>query len=229
MATDTALPESKQTRARRNNPPGAEDGAVISAVRTKPSWKYGFGAIALVIVGGLISLFLYMGVQHSTQIFVVNTNVTRGQTIQATELGVIDVAPNQHVTGFTQASDIVGKVATVDLPKGSLVTPSAIASKLPVPEGKALVGIPLKQSQLPSVPLRAGDRVVITPIAAASGSVQEHQSTPSDVTGTVATSSVVNPSTGLTVVNVYVSQSAASDVAGRAAAGLVTVYVDPEK
>jgi len=230
MATDTTLSPSKKSRSRRTPPPPAPAPTrsdVVAPVRTKRSWGYGFAAIAAIIVGGLITMFAYTSLQHTDEVFVVNTNVDRGATITSKELSVIQVAPNQHVAGFTQASAIVGKVATVDLPSGSLVTPSSISTALPIPAGKSLVGIALKKSQLPSVPLHPGDKVTIVPIAQQQGTVTANADVPSGVQATVATTDQVDPSSGLVVVNVYVSQSAAGDVAGRAAAGQVTIYVSP--
>lgn len=230
MATDTATPPTRKTRSRKTPPPPAPAAAqteLVDPVRTKRGWGYGFAAIAAIIVGGLLTMFVYIGLQHSDEVFVVNSTIDRGQTISATDLSVIQVAPNQRVAGFTQSADIVGKVATVDLPKGSLVTPASIATALPIPSGKSLVGIALKRSQLPSTPLHAGDKVTIVPIAQQQGAVGSGASTPSNVQAIVATTDQVDQSSGLVVVNVYVSQSAAGDVAGRAAAGQVTLYVNP--
>lgn len=238
MATDTVTRGSK-SRRRRPAPVaepqtipaglGSTEQAAVAPVRTRRSWGYGAGAVAAIIVGGLVGYFVYTGTQHTDEIWVVSQTVDRGETVTAQDLAVINVAHGQRTAGFTgpAAKDqIIGKVAIVDLPKGSMVTGQSIAKTLPVPDGKSMVGIALKTSQLPSVDLHAGDRVIITPIAAQAGTAGAAGKAPSDVDATVATDPKADASSGTVIVNVYVANSAASDVAGRAAAGEVTVYLD---
>jgi hypothetical protein len=244
MATDTVTRGTKNRRSRQNAAsaatpaaaapagapvpvPGAE--ASVAPVRTRRSWGYGAGALAAIIVGGLIGAFVYTGTQHTDEVWVVRSDVPRGQTITAQDLAVINVAHGQHTAGFTgpAAKDrIIGKIAIVDLPGGSLVTEKSIAATLPVPAGKSLVGIALKTSQVPSVPLHAGDKVVITPIAQQAGTISAGAQKAGDVDAIIATDPKPDSASGTVVVNVYVTASRASDVAGRAAGGQVTLYLD---
>lgn len=235
MATDTVTRGAKSRRRRAVEQPQPTPAAApsnrpapVAPVRTRRSWGYGAGAIAAIIVGGLIGAFVYTGTQHSDEVWVVNKAVVRGDAITAQDLAVIDVAHGQRTAGFTGVAakdQIIGKVATVDLPKGSLVTHDSIATKAPVPDGDALVGVALKTTQLPAAPLHAGDKVVIAPIAQQAGTLGAGKKV-DDISAVVASDPKPDTASGSVVVDVYVSASSASDVAGRAAAGEVTVYLD---
>lgn len=227
MAIDTTE-RAPQKNGRHPAPStaGAEPDDAVKPVRTRRPWGLGFAAFACVVAAGLGSMFLYGSLQHTERAFTVTATVQRGATLTAGDLAAVEVAPGQRLSALASPSQIIGKVATVTLPKGSLVTPSSVADALPIPKGQALVGVALKPSQIPSVPLNPGDSVEIVPIAAQQGSVPAGQEPPSPVKATVATAAAPNASTGLTVVNVYVPQSVAAGIAGRAAAGMVTLYVD---
>jgi len=205
-------------------PVRGEAGA-IAPVRTRRSWVYAAGAAALIIVGGVASVFIYSTSLHTQQVFVIAKSIDRGDTITKDDLTTIDVAAGQRTDGVAAAdsSSLIGKVATVDLPKGSLLTRSAVASALPVPDGQALVGLSLKPAQLPSQQLVAGDRIEIVPIAATDGAAAA-RSNSAPVQGTVSASRTSQAS-GTTVVDVYINARNAADVTSRAAAGQVAVYL----
>lgn len=204
-------------------------GETISPVRSKRSWVWAAGAIALIIAGGLGSVVIFSANSHTQEVFVVNGEIHRGDVIGKTDLGTLDIAEGQKTQGIpvSQASDVIGEVATVDLPKGSLVTSSAIASGLSVPEGKALVGLSLKPAQLPAQQLVAGDEVQIVAVAA-NATGQGNSDSSSAISGTVS-DTATDQSSGTTVVDVYVNATVAADLTSRAAAGAVAIYVVPVK
>lgn len=228
MNTETAQQVKRQPRSTSAAPtPNAHAaGSGVSPVRTRRPVGYLAAAIALVIVGGLVSVFFYTSSQSTQDVFVAARTIDRGEVIDPSDLSTIAVAAGQQVQGFTasEKAQVIGKVATVVVPRGGLVTPDSVANNLPVPEGLALVGLSLNPAQLPSVQLRAGDKVVLTPVAQQTG-VPAAVGADLDVAGTVVDNPTVTPTSGTTVVNVYVSQSVASDLAGRAAAGLVALYL----
>jgi hypothetical protein len=228
MVTELAPPTTSRALPKRNQAAqGPQSGSAVFPVRARRSWGYGAAAIAAIVVGGLLSAFLYSSTQHSEQVFVVATALDRGQTIAAQDLTTITITPGQRIDAFTpaQAGQLIGKTITAALPKGSLLTHGAVADRLPIPAGEAIVGVALKPSQMPSTPISAGSRIVITPIAGQNATVKSTQA--ADVPATVVDQLATNQSTGLVIVNVYIASRDASDVAGRAAAGLVTLYVEP--
>jgi hypothetical protein len=221
----TTVPARRVGGPERRRPVTTGAGDPVAPVRRRRSRGYAAAAVAAIAAGGLLSALLWQSLQHTTTVFVTSTSVEQGATITANELTTLQIAAGQPVTAFSpaQARDVVGKTAAVALPAGSLVTPAALRSEMTVPAGKALVGIALKSSQMPSVPLHPGDEVVLTPVANLNTTVTSK--TAGDVPAVVADSPTADTASGATVVNVDVATADASDLAGRAAAGTVALYL----
>ena len=225
MATTTSLAGRQRSRREAQGVESLQ--GVVEPVRSRRSWRYTAGAAAAILAGGLLSAALYSQGQRTETLFTLARTVQRGETITARDLTTITVTPGQRIDGYApaQAASLIGRVAAITLPAGSLVTRSAIARQLPIGEGRAVVGVAVKASQMPATGLSAGDRVVITPIAGQEGTVESTRAAPVDVAATVAAAPTTDPVTGLVVVDVTVPVAEASDVAGRAAAGQVAVYL----
>lgn len=198
----------------------------VSAVKrsTKP-WAI-FAAVALILAGGLGGYAVLSSSADVSQVFVMSEGVVRGDIIKQTDLTTIDVAAGQATAGFTidQADSVIGRTAAVDLPEGSLVTASSVTDQLEVPAGQALVGVALTSSQMPATKLVAGDQVRFVNVAGANA--------PIGSTGDSGVSAVVSDTrfdevANLTVVDVYVDEAVAGDLASRAANGSIVLYVVP--
>jgi flagella basal body P-ring formation protein FlgA len=198
----------------------------IAPVRSRRSRIWVAGAAALILVGGLLNVFLFTSAGHPTEVFVVTHNIPRGTALTTGDLASLALTSGQSSPAISTAlpSEVLGKVTTVDLPKGSLITPATIATTQPIPTGRALVGLSLKPAQLPAQSLVAGDHVEIVPIAAVA--TIDATVTTSTIPGIVS-DTVVDQRTGATVVDVYVSQTVAADLTSRAAAGTVAIYLTP--
>lgn len=198
----------------------------ITPVRTRRSRIWVAGAAALILVGGLLNVFLFTSAGHPDEVFVVTHNIPRGTTLSTGDLASVALASGQSSPAISTSSPskVLGKVTTVDLPKGSLITPASIAATQPIPAGRALVGLSLKPAQRPAQSLVAGDHVEIVPVTAnTNGDVSVTTST---IPGTVS-DTVVDQQSGTTIVDVYVSQTVAADLTSRAAAGAVAIYLTP--
>lgn len=197
--------------------------ATVRPVRARRSRLYLAGAIALIIAGGVGSGFLYVTASHTGQILVVSQDLHRGDVIAATDLTSISIGQGQATRGIPagDSAQVIGKVATVDLPIGSLVTGRSIADSLTIPDGQALVGLSLKPAQLPAQPLVAGDRVTIVPVATNGVPAPTSLRTESGV----VSDTVRDTASGTTIVDVYVSQTIAADLTTRAAEGAVAIYL----
>lgn len=226
MAVDTAAVR-RRPPARGVGPESSPVAGLVDPVRPRRSWRYTAGAIAAILAGGLLSVSIYTAAQHTEAVFVVASTVERGATFTAADLTTITVTPGQRIDGYTptEAGQVIGKVAAVTLPKGTLITHAAVVTQLPVPAGEAVVGIAVKPSQMPATALTAGDEIVVTPVASQNATVEQARSQPVDVHATVVAPPTTDPSTGLVVVDVTISTAEASDVAGRAAAGQVAIYL----
>ena len=200
------------------------DSRTVAPVRTRRSWVWIAGAAALILVGSLLNVFLFTSVGHPDDVFAVSHTIPRGTTLTAGDLTSIALVSGQSSPAISTSSpsEVIGKVTTVDLPKGSLITPASIAATQQIPTGRALVGLSLKSSQLPAEPLVAGNHIEIVPIATdTAGEVSVDTTT---IPGVVSDISVDQQS-DTTIVDVYVSQTVAADLTSRAAAGGVAIYL----
>jgi hypothetical protein len=180
--------------------------------------------IALALVGGLIT---YFGLTSNGQkpVLVVKTDIQRGAIINAGDLTTINIATDagNGAVSADKSSTVIGKTATVDLPKGSLVLSNNIGSGLGIKADTSVVGVALSSAQTPARPLQAGDRVRIirTPTQ---GATIDEKTVP--VPGTVD-STKFDTVKGLTVVDVVVAQNDAANVVAWSAAGNAGLILDP--
>ena len=181
--------------------------------------------VALVIIGGLATWYLTQAVNDTETVLTTSSSVSRGEEITADDLTTIEIAGGQNVEAFTaaQAQTVIGQVALVDLPAGSLVTPDNIGDTIAIENGQSIVGVALTTAQLPSYPLAAGDtvRIVETPVAQG----EPPATTPATFEAVVFTTRF-DEATSQTIVDLIVPESRAADIAARAATGRIALVVD---
>jgi hypothetical protein len=182
-------------------------------------------ALALMLVGALVSAWAYTSLGNTQEVLVARVDVARGQVITAEALKTarIGVDPSVSVVPATQAGQLVGQRAAVDLRAGQLVVPGAVTAEVYPQPGMSTVGLSLLAAQLPSEPLRVGDRVRVVSTPGAQGDV-----TPSTVEVFDGIVVAVSPrdANGATDVTVQVAASVAAELAARSATGKVAVVVD---
>ncbi|KTR75068.1 hypothetical protein NS234_16905 [Microbacterium oxydans] len=181
--------------------------------------------VALVIVGALGSWWYASSARVTTTVFVTSGGITRGETIESQDLTTLELDGRQNTDAYTveQSTDVIGKIATVDLPAGSLITPRVLGSTLAIEDGQSLVGFTLTGAQMPSYPLAAGDqvRIVDTPVAQGDPPADTPQTFPATVFSVVR-----DADNQQWVVNVIVPRAQAADLAARAATGRVALVLD---
>ena len=122
-------------------------------------------AVSAVAVFASVGLFahLYSSANHQTPVLVVTQTIQEGQQLTAADLGQAPVATGSGVTTIpvSDASQVLGKVASVTVMSGSLLTPGDVSSAPPIAAGYAVVGLALKQGQLPAAGLGPGDQVMV--------------------------------------------------------------------
>jgi len=131
-----------------------------------------------VLVGTLlVALFALVGAWfHSTATakvgyLAVRRDVARGQVIEQADLTVHELttdAPIRAARG-SEAGRIVGKVATIDLAIGTLISADLVADTSGIPTGSGVVGLDLAPGEYPTPSLRPGDRVRVVVLAAGGG------------------------------------------------------------
>lgn len=226
--TTTAPAESKR---RRGRPEAGVEGTPASRPAAAPPTKSRrrpaliLAGVALAIVGGLGSWWYASSIGNTVTVLVTSTAVTRGEQIETADLTTLEIAGGQASDAITAArsTEVVGQVATVDLPAGSLITSDNIGGGLTVESGQSIVGVALTAAQMPSHPLAAGDavRIVDTPIAQG----DPPQTTPQSYEATVFTSKY-DDATSQWIVDLVVPQGRAADIAARSATGRIALVLD---
>jgi hypothetical protein len=184
-------------------------------------------AVLVVILGGLVSMWAVSSYAHRDRVLVIAQDVTVGHKFTVDDLAGADLSVDPRVAVFmvAQQDQVIGKVALVDLAKGTLVNPSQVGQSQGLTAGQVLVPLQLKPGQLPSVGVAPGQRVLLvaTPVDAGQGPALGSPTAP--IEATVAESGEPDASTGVTVVDVRVPQDVGVSLARIAASGNVTVVV----
>jgi Flp pilus assembly protein CpaB len=190
-------------------------------------------AVLVVALGGLVSMWAVSSYAHRDRVLVISADVAVGQRITVDDLAGADLTLDPRVSAFTvaQQGEVVGKVALVDLAKGTLVNPSQVGASPLLTAGQVLVPLQLKPGQLPAVGVAPGQLVLLVATPADTGPGAQPggpAGTPADPIGaTVAESGQPDAATGVSVVDVRVPQDVGASLARMAATGNVTVVVLP--
>jgi hypothetical protein len=217
---------STLTRSTRVPPP-----PVVRSAAAPRQWKPRQVLLAVLVValGGLLSMWAVSSYAHRDRVLVIAQNVAVGHRITVDDLAGADLTLDPHVSAFTvaQQGDVIGKVALVDLAKGTLVNPSQVGASPLLTAGQVLVPLQLKPGQLPSVGVAPGQQVLLvaTPVDASPGVSAGAPADP--IVATVAESGEPDAATAVTVVDVRVPQDVGASLARMAAGGNLTVVVLP--
>lgn len=183
--------------------------------------------LALVALGILASVYLTTTLGQTHKVLAVTSEVPRGAELTAGDLTAVDLPTGPTLLDPVDANllnDVVGQVATVDLPAGALLTPGSYEGSLQPAAGNSIVGVALTPNQMPAgTSLHAGDRVRIveTPVNGGDAPVEEPLSIPAVVV--TSKSATVGDQT---VVDVEVQRERAGALAARAATGRVALVLD---
>jgi hypothetical protein len=87
--------------------------------------------------------------------------VARGDVIEANDLRIVYVASDDPLARMTptESSEVIGRVALVDLAPGTLLTPTVVADAAALEAGDGVAGLALDPGQYPALGLAPGDRV----------------------------------------------------------------------
>lgn len=218
--------------------PGLSRAPVLSPPRRRRRPALLALAVAMVVLGALGAAYLATSLGRTSPVIAVAREVPWGQTITAADLVEAQVSadPALDPIPYADRDRVVGMVAATTLTRGSLLTRDALTDHRLPPAGKQLVGVGVSAVQLPTTALRAGDHVLLVPVAttgasgvrAAAGQASSAAAAAAGVAGVVPATVVQSgpPRTdGLRVVDVLVDVADGPDVAARAAAGQVAIVV----
>jgi len=222
-ATETTKKRARKSDSGESNSP--RPAAVGQPTKSRRRiWMIALG-ITIVLIGALATWYVTTTTSQTTSVLTIKSDVKRGELITQDDITTIAIAGGQSTDTFaaSQAQTVVGQVAAVDLPAGSLVTSTNVLDTLPVPEGHSIVGIALTSSQLPSYRLSAGDavRLVDTPVAQGEPPTED----PNTFDATVFTSTY-DDTNQVWIVDVVVPTRDAAAIAARAATQRVSIILD---
>ena len=200
--------------------------AVVAApvkVRRRPAFMV--ASVASLLLGGLLGAFLWVAATTSVDVVVARNTIERGRLITAADLTTvrIGVDPAVRVVPSSQLPTLVGKRAVLDIAAGTPLAAAQFADQVVPGEGQSVVGLSLASGFLPSIPLKAGDkvRVVQQPVTMAG----QQAGVPSTISA-----SVVGVSKSVdgraTLVDVAVSADAAPGLAAQTSSGKIVLVLD---
>ncbi|WP_030578596.1 SAF domain-containing protein [Streptomyces anulatus] len=209
-ATPSPLPISQDAPRRRRRP------VVVSA------------GLALAAAGALLAVWQVDEAGNRVPVIALAHDVKAGQTVKKSDLVVAQIAPDTALAPVpvNRSSDIVGKTAAADLPKGTLITDASVHEGTPVAKGRDTVGILAKPGQLPAQRLRTGDAIALvhTPQDDTEAAKSGTQKAPDSISAVVV--GVSSPdANGAVVVDVAVAGTDSPSLATWTARGAVTVVL----
>ena len=228
-------------------------GSALPAPARTRSPLLAVGSIAVIVASVAAFVTIYADASHQVPVLVVVRPVAAGAEITAADLGEDGISSSGSLDAVpaSQASTVVGRLAGVPLAPGSLLALSEVTSGQPIKAGDAVVGIALKDGQLPASGLQPGDQVMVvqtnapgSPVTASSTVPSSPGSGPTSMApnGTGSSTGVLVPVARVTtvaqpasgssgseteLVSVEVSETLAAQVSVAAAADQVSLVLVP--
>jgi len=187
-------------------------------------------ASALLVVASVaVFASIYSSTDRRAPVLVVTTTILQGQRITGSDLGTVYVAASGglSVIPVASASELSGTWATVTIPSGSLISLRDVTSSRPLAGGNAVVGLSLKDGQLPANGVQPGNRVMIVQTPGAGSVLPSPATSAGSSTGDGSgSSSGTTSASGVLVAQATVFEATVpSPSSGSGAAELVSVEV----
>ncbi len=226
MAAETVIGrDERATRAGGNG-----DLRLQPARRRKIPWVA--VGVLLVLGSGVAFSVWATGVGDRQPVLALRADVAAGEELTADHLDEVLVGTDARVNlvAADALDRMVGRVAVVDLPRGTLVAREHFSEGTPLASGEAVVGVAVEPGAAPLAHLRAGDRVLVVETPPESQLPEEAASfTPTTWAGAVFDISPVEGVDGATLGRVAVSlevpEADAPHIAAAAAAGRVRLVL----
>jgi hypothetical protein len=154
------------------------------------------------------------------------SGIERGDVIDSSDVRIVYVSSDGALARLdsSQLSRVVGHVALVDLPEGTLLTSSVVAEAAAVNAGDGVVGLALDPGAYPARGLAPGDRVNVVRTA----DVADLEAEPTVITRNATVFAIEELSSDRLLVSILTSEGDAGAVAASAGAGgLRLVLVAP--
>src|SRR6201986_4660097 len=185
-------------------------------------------AVVLILGGGLAVGYLMLQSGKRVDAIQISKEIGQGQQIPLSAMQEVQVPANSglHYVPWSQASQVARTFAATSIPPGTLLTSSMAGQSDTLTNGKTVMGLALKDGQLPSG-LTVGDRINIYEVSDASeacpGAPGSLRSGDAVVPGVSTPSS--SSSSAVADVEVAVSPATAGPVSCNASNGILSVAV----
>jgi hypothetical protein len=104
---------------------------------------------------------VYLKAGSQVSVLAVDRNVPQGQVLTAGDLTVVHISTSSGVSTVpvAEAPEVVGRRAAEPLEPDTLLTPSELVTSFSPPAGESIVGVALKEGQLPASGVAPGETV----------------------------------------------------------------------
>jgi hypothetical protein len=169
-------------------------------------------------LGGLGAAFAWQQVTHAVSAVVVQVPQSRGDVIEAGDLGVLDVAASGDVDFIPadRITEFLGRQAAADLASGTILTEASVIPTETPPANTAVIGLTLNTAQFPGGPLPVGTRVVLVQVPVMG---QDILTSPAQFGATIHTAATALPDGSTWAFSLTVDPTDAPQIAALAAAG----------
>lgn len=127
-------------------------------------------ALLLIVGGALVAGLLAVRMDSRVEVLVAQQAIEPGAQITEDDLGVVRVASEGlDLIGEQYVDQVVGAYATTAIPANTLLDERMVSTDNPVPDGRAIVSVPLDGKLAPAATVRSGDLVQVVRATGASG------------------------------------------------------------
>lgn len=141
----------------------ATEGSPALRISTRQRRRTGLlaGSLLTLLVCTALFVSAYLKAGHQIPVLEVARPVPLGAVVTSSDLGVVRISASGHLVAVpvADASEVLGRRASVPLVPGQLIATSDVSSGSPIPAGEAIVGVALKGSQLPAEGVVPGEPV----------------------------------------------------------------------
>lgn len=181
--------------------------------------------VVFIGLGVLAGQYAYAQLDKRSSVVVVARDVPIGQVIGQDDLAAVRIAADPMVATVPagRLSEMVGRVAAVDLVAGTLLADGHTTDAMTPGPGQQLVPLALKPGQLPARGLRAGDHVLVAAEPTDPGQATAGTAT-KDIPATVDRVSEADPE-GTRVVDLLVGPGVGGLIAREAMRGHIALIL----
>ena len=131
-------------------------------------------ALLLIVGGALVAGLLAVRMDSRVPVLVAKQSIEPGAQITADDLGVVRVASEGlGLIGEEYADDVIGAYATTRIEANTLLDENLVSSEDPIPDGRAIVSVPLDGKLAPVSTVRSGDLVQVVRATSSSGGTEK--------------------------------------------------------